>query len=82
MDINDILTTGGVSTGMITLILIIIKVIKSLNNKKYRSSCCGKNAEVVIAVNELTEEEKKTPVLKPVEAKIEIPPLNKDGTGL
>lgn len=59
------LTTGGISSVGVAIIMIIYKVLKNMNNKRYMSSCCGKKAEVVIAVNEITEEEKKTPVPSP-----------------
>lgn len=81
MDIQQMLTTGGISSAGVAMIMIIYKVLKNLNNKKYVSSCCGKRAEVVIAVNELTEQEKKetpksTPTLKPKHSAVVVPEID------
>ena len=84
MEFQEIAKTAGLSAGIITAIGAIFAIIKKFNNKKYHSSCCGKNMDIVVAVNDLTEEEKKqttphpSPVNKPLTEKepIEaIPPI-------
>ena len=77
-DMETVLKTGGVSTGFITVAILAIKFIKNINNKRFHSSCCGAEADIVIAVNEITEDEKKhhtTPVIKPQKEDIEIPEI-------
>jgi hypothetical protein len=64
MDIQDIAKTAGVSATIVTGIGAVIAIIKKFNNKKFHSSCCGKDMDIVVAVNDLTEEEKK-PTPKP-----------------
>ena len=67
MDIEQIMKTAGVSTALITAIGAIWAIVKKFNNKRFHSSCCGQNMDVVVAVNEITEEEKKpTPHASPV----------------
>lgn len=58
MEAQDIAKTAGLSATIVAAIGTIIAIIKKFNNKKFHSSCCGKNIDVVVAVNELTEEEK------------------------
>ena len=75
---ETVLKTGGVSTGFITVAILVIKLIKNINNKRFHSSCCGKEADIVIAVNEITEEEKKhhtTPTINPQKCEIEGPEI-------
>ena len=74
MEFEDIAKTAGVSATIIAVIGGIVAAIKKLNNKKFHSSCCGKNMDVIVAVNELTEEEKHptphpSPMVKPIEPK-------------
>jgi hypothetical protein len=61
---DDILKNIGVSSGTVIIILIIYKIISLINNKRLHSSCNGHNLDVIVAVNELTEEEKR-PTPKP-----------------
>lgn len=73
MDIDTIMKSAGVSAGLITGVGAIWAVIRKFNNKRFHSSCCGKDVDVIVAVNELTEEEKKptphpSPSIKPVDA--------------
>ena len=75
MEFQEIAKTAGLSAGLITAIGAIFAIIKKFNNKKYHSSCCGKNMDIVVAVNDLTEEEKKqttphpSPAIKPLPEK-------------
>lgn len=74
MEIEDIAKTGGVAATIMTIVGAIIAAIKKFNNKKCYSSCCGKEMDVIVAVNELTEEEKKhtprsSPHIKAIEQK-------------
>lgn len=73
MDIDSIMKSAGVSAGIITGIGAIWAIVKKFNNKRFHSSCCGKDVDVVVAVNELTEEEKKptphpSPAIIPLDA--------------
>lgn len=72
MDIEQIMKTAGVSTALITAVGAIWAIVKKFNNKRFHSSCCGKDMDVIVAVNEITEEEKKpTPHPSPaIEPKI------------
>jgi hypothetical protein len=65
MDEADILKSSGLSVGVIAIIYVVIKIVKSLNNKRLHSKCNGKDiVDVVIDVREATEEDKKpTPTL-------------------
>ena len=74
MDIENIMKTAGVSTGIIATIGAIWAIIKKINNKRCHSSCCGREMDVVVAVNELDEEEKHpTPKQSPVIKSISTP---------
>lgn len=60
MDEMDYLKSSGLSVGIISIIYVVIKIIKSLNNKRYHSKCNGKDiVDVVIDVREATEEDKR-----------------------
>lgn len=59
MDIDTIMKSAGASAGLITAIGAIWAIIKKFNNKRCHSNCCGKDIDVVVAVNEITEAEKK-----------------------
>lgn len=63
--------SAGATAGIISAVGVVWAIIKRFNNKRFHSSCCGKEVDVVVAVNELTEEEKKptphpSPVIRPV----------------
>lgn len=61
----DYLASSGLSVGVIAIIFIIIKIIKSINNKRIHSKCNGKDiVDLVIDVNDATEEQKR-PTPKP-----------------
>ncbi len=77
-DLRSVLETVGLSSAGVAAVILMFKVIQTVNNKKCRSSCCGRSAEVAVAVNELTEEEKKSPVLTVVSSRKEtpVPPLS------
>jgi hypothetical protein len=65
MDEADILKSSGLSVGVIAIIYVVIKIVKSLNNKRFHSKCNGKDiVDVVIDFREATEEDKK-PTPKP-----------------
>ena len=77
MEFQDIAKTAGVSATIITAIGAVIAIIKKFNNKKFHSSCCGKDMDIIVAVNDLTEEEKKqtpktSPIIKPMKAEKEV----------
>jgi hypothetical protein len=81
MDIEDVAKSAGLSATIITVIGAIIAIIKKMNNKKFHSSCCGRSMDVIVAVNELTEEEKHptpkpSPVLTATANKDHPPPLD------
>jgi hypothetical protein len=76
MDIDSIMKSAGVSAGIITAIGAGWAIIKKFNNKRFHSSCCGKDVDVVVAVNEITEQEKKptphpSPAIIPLTAPID-----------
>jgi len=74
MDIDAVMKSAGVSTGIIATIGAIWAIIRKINNKRYHSSCCGREMDVVVAVNELEEQEKHpTPKQSPVIKSISIP---------
>jgi hypothetical protein len=74
MDIENIMKTAGVSTGIISALGGLWILIKKFNNKRFHSSCCGKDMDVVVAVNELDEQEKHpTPKQSPVIKSISTP---------
>jgi hypothetical protein len=78
MEFQDIAKTAGLSATIVGAIGAIIAIIKKLNNKKFHSSCCGKDMDIVVAVNELTEEDKKqltphpSPAIAPIKPKEEL----------
>ncbi len=67
MDEADILKSSGLSVGVIAIIYVVIRIVKSLNNKRLHSKCNGKDiVDVVIDVREATEEDKRpTPKQSP-----------------
>jgi hypothetical protein len=67
MDSLEYLKSSGLSVGVIAIIYAVIKIVKSLNNKRLHSKCNGKDiVDVVIDVREATEEDKKpTPKQSP-----------------
>ena len=80
MDFEDIAKTAGLSATIMTAIATGFAIIKKINNKRYHSSCCGKNIDVIVAVNELKEEEKiptphPSPGIKPTRTSVSIEEL-------
>jgi hypothetical protein len=77
-NLDSILEMSGISSVTLVIVLVVWKIIASLNNKRCRSTCCSRSAEVSVAVNELSEEEKKSPVLTVVSSRREtpVPPLS------
>jgi hypothetical protein len=59
METETLMKTAGASAGLITAVGAIWAIIRRFNNKRFHSSCCGKDMDVVVAVNEITEAEKK-----------------------
>ena len=53
MDDSDLLKLSGMSAGTLSIILIIYKVLKSLQGKKLISQCCGKRYDVGFVVRDL-----------------------------
>jgi hypothetical protein len=61
MDEIDLLKSSGLSVGVIGIIYVALRLIKSINNKRIHSKCNGKDMiDVVIDVREATEEEKRS----------------------
>lgn len=56
MTIEQMLSTGGVSAGTVAILFALYKLLSKLNHKKLRSSCCGKEMSVGVAVETLTPE--------------------------
>jgi len=50
MDLNNIFTQAGLSTGFIATILIIYKAI---NGKRCRSHCCGRQLEMDLKIDDI-----------------------------
>ena len=82
MDDSDLLKSSGLSVGVIGIIYVVIRIIKTLNNKRIHSKCNGKDiVDLVIDVHEATVEEKKptprsSPALKPKQPDTQPPELN------
>jgi hypothetical protein len=54
MDDTDLLKMAGVSTSGLAIILIVYRVLKSVQGKKLVSSCCGTRMEMGVSVEEMT----------------------------
>jgi hypothetical protein len=81
MDIENIMKTAGVSTGIISALGGLWILIKKFNNKRFHSSCCGKDMDVVVAVNEIEEAEKKStphpsPIIRPISEPMNVEKLD------
>lgn len=72
MEETDLLKMAGVSTTGVAIVLIVYRVLKSIQGKKLVSNCCGKKLEVGVAVAPMTPKEEEVVV------KVE----NPMGTGL
>ena len=54
MEETDLLKMAGISTTGVAIILIIYRILKTVQGKKLVSSCCGKKIEVGVAVAPMT----------------------------
>ena len=57
MDETELLKMAGLSTTGVAILLIVYRVLKSIQGKKLVSSCCGKRLEVGIDVAPMTPKE-------------------------
>lgn len=73
--------TSGISSAIISAIGVLWILIKKINNKRFHSSCCGRDVDVVVAVNDIEEAEKKptphpSPVIRPISEPMNIEKLD------
>ena len=54
MDDTDLLKMAGLSTSGMAILLIVWRVLKSVQGKKLVSSCCGRKAEMGVDVVAMT----------------------------
>lgn len=54
MDDGEILKMSGISASGVAIVLLIYRVLKTINGKKIRSRCCGRTMEVGVEVGDLT----------------------------
>ena len=57
MEELDLLKMAGFSSTGIAIVLIVYRLLKSIQGKKLVSSCCGKKLEVGVAVADMTPKE-------------------------
>ena len=50
----DLLTSAGLSTTGVALLLLAYRILKSVKGKKLVSSCCGRKLELGMDVQEMT----------------------------
>jgi hypothetical protein len=62
MDDAEILKMSGISASGVAIVLLVYRVLKTINGKKIRSRCCGRTMEVGVEVGDLTP--------KPLEVKV------------
>ena len=62
MEETDLLKMAGVSTTGVAIVLIIYRVLKTIQGKKLVSSCCGKKMEVGVAVAPMSPVEEKVAI--------------------
>lgn len=62
MEETDLLKMAGVSTTGVAIVLIVYRVLKSIQGKKLVSSCCGKKMEVGVAVAPMTPKQEEVVV--------------------
>ena len=72
MEETDLFKMAGVSTTGVAIVLIVYRVLKSIQGKKLVSNCCGKKLEVGVSVAPMTPKQEEVVV------KVE----NPMGTGL
>ena len=54
MDDTDLLKMAGLSTSGMAILLIVWRVLKSVQGKKFVSTCCGRKGEVGVDVVAMT----------------------------
>jgi len=54
---TDLLTSAGLSTTGVALLLLAYRLLKSVKGKKLVSSCCGRKLELGVDVQEMTPKE-------------------------
>lgn len=54
MDDLTLLKSAGFSTTGVLIALLVYRVLKTMNGKKFVSSCCGKKTEIGFQVAEMT----------------------------
>lgn len=54
MDDSTMLTSAGLSTTGVALLLIVYRILKSVKGKKLVSSCCGRKLEMGVDVQNMT----------------------------
>lgn len=54
MDDTTLFKTAGISTTGVAIILILYRLLKTIQGKRLVSTCCGKKLEVGITVEEIT----------------------------
>lgn len=59
MDFTDALKAGGASATLITIVGIIVKLMHSACGHRLRSECCGHQATVGVAVDNMPSPEKR-----------------------
>jgi hypothetical protein len=73
MEDTDLLKLSGMSAGTLTVILIVYRVLKSMNGKRFISQCCSKRYDVGFTVKDLdsdTPEHTQNP-LKNITVKVD-----------
>ena len=70
MDDTSILKTAGFSTTGMAIVIIVYKLLKTIQGKRLVSSCCGRKMEMSMNVEEMT----------PKEVVVHNPALGKDKT--
>ena len=63
---DQLLATAGVTTSGVALVLIVYRVVKSLQGKKLISSCCGKKMEMGFDVGEMTPQHEVIVISNPM----------------
>lgn len=59
----DLSNVGGIA-GLVSLVIVIVdRVIQTVNHKRIRSKCCGRTAEASLDVENTTPPSEKTPGL-------------------
>ena len=81
MDMETTMKSAGLSAGIISALGGIWLIIKKFNNKRFHSNCCGKDMDVILAVNDITEAEKKptprsSPRTVPISDSTKVPPID------